>query len=90
MGGVSDTCGVENFTIDKYNAIQVGMSIDQVNQVIGCRFDPGSAVRNSGLVQYTWQNLSADRVQLISIFFDESSLKITSALGNSFKSSGGF
>ena len=90
IGGVNETCGAENFTIDKFNAIQVGMSIDQVNQVIGCKFDPGSAVRTGGLVTYTWMNFSAGNVQFISAFFDESSLKITGTFGNQFKSSAGF
>ena len=39
VSGVSETCGEENFTIDKYNVIQVGMSLQQVSQILGCQFD---------------------------------------------------
>ncbi len=90
IGGVNEICGTENFTIDKFNAIQSGMSIDQINQTIGCKFDPGSAVRTGGLVNYHWMNATGGNVQFISVFFDESSLKVTAAMGNQFKSSAGF
>ena len=33
---ISEISEAVDFTIDKFNAIQAGMSIDQVNQVIGC------------------------------------------------------
>lgn len=35
--GANEICGAENITTDKYDAIQLGMSLEQVNQVLGCK-----------------------------------------------------
>lgn len=90
---VSSSCSPANFTIDKYNAIQVGMSLDQVNQVIGCKFNSGRIVRIPNYVVYTWEyiNLGSFGGQSnIHVFFDESGSNVTGSMGNSFKTSFGF
>ena len=38
-GTVAETCTDANFTLAKYNAITEGMTLDQVNQIIGCKND---------------------------------------------------
>jgi hypothetical protein len=90
IDGVADSCTPEMFTIDKFNTIQPGMTLDQVNQVIGCKFDPGSIVRAGAVVNYTWASNGSSGVRLISVYFDASTNKVTSTLGSSFKSSAGF
>lgn len=87
--GVSVTCTLDNFTKDKFDAIQAGMSIDQVNQVIGCKFEPRATMRLNELTQYTWVHLTTGR-HLISVLFDESTLKVTGTMGTLFKNSMGF
>ncbi len=86
-GGVKETCEAADFTISKYNNIVVGMSLDQVNQTIGCK--PGSPVRTSGFVNYSWST-TVGGVRIIDVIFDDPSLTVTGALGGSFKRSGGF
>lgn len=88
IDGIADICSPEMFTVDKYNTIQPGMSLDQVNQVIGCKFDPGSIVRVNPLVNYSWRNIDSGR--FISVHFDASTNQVTGSLGSSFKSSAGF
>ena len=87
-GGISETCGAENFTIAKHNAIQVGMSLDQVNQIIGCESDPGYTVRGAGFEKHVW--LPSPPLKSILVYFDQSNLKVTGSLLDSFKVSSGF
>lgn len=86
-GGVSETCGAGNFTIDKHNAVQVGMSFDQVTQIIGCKNNLSETVRTGGFVAYTW---GEPLTTFILVWFDESSSKVTGSLGDGFKAAGGF
>ena len=85
---VSSTCSPANFTIDKYNAIQVGISLDQVNQIIGC--EANDIVRQGSLVTYSWNYVSGGTAKLIMVFFDQSSLNVTGSMEDFFKSSAGF
>ena len=90
IDGVADSCTPEMFTIDKFNTIQPGMTLDQVNQVIGCRFDPGEIIRADPVVSYTWLSNANSGVRFIRVFFDASTNKVTSIFGSNFKSSAGF
>lgn len=87
LGG--STCSPANFTIDKYNAIQVGMSLDQVNQIIGCQPDSNIS-RQANLALYSWRYISGTKVKSIMVFFDQSSLKVSGSMDDFFKSSAGF
>lgn len=88
-GGISETCGAGNFTIDKYNAIQVGMSLNQVNQTIGCKFSPEFTNRVEGIaVVHKWVH-STNGTPFLMVFFDESSLTVT-PMDGTFKISSGF
>ena len=79
----SDTCGLERFTAANFDAIQVGMSLDQVTQIMGCL--PGKKLSApGGIVSYSWSNLDVTQM-LIIVSFDESSMKVTGFLGPSFK-----
>jgi len=89
-GGVSETCGSENFTIDKFNAIQIGMSLDQVNQVIGCEFSRTVRAVSVAVVEYFWEHFSdSDGFSYISANFDPSSLTVTGLRGSTFKNASG-
>ncbi len=85
--GISETCGAVNFKNDKFNAIQIGMPIDQVNQIIGCKPNPNTTVRSNGHAMYQWNSIPA--YQSITVIFEESSLKVTGLAGSSFKMSTG-
>lgn len=82
-------CGSDNFTPESYNAIQIGMSLDQVNQIIGCNFDPNSIVRASGLVVYRW-SIMEPNLMFISVKFNDTDLTVTNQVLEAFKSSSGF
>ena len=52
----ADTCVTANFTIAKYNAISLGMTLDQVTQIIGCK--PQLSYRSSSEFQYVWRDIN--------------------------------
>ena len=80
ISGVSANCVSGNFTIEKFNAIQIGMSLDQVNQTIGCSFDSNNIVRASGLATYRWQITDPD-LKFIQVSFNATDLTVTDRLG---------
>lgn len=84
---VAATCVTANFTTAKYNAIALGMTPDQVNQTIGCKFDPSFTQRNQSHLVYGWSNISS----LMLVYFDPAGTKVTALLGGDiFKSAIGF
>jgi hypothetical protein len=63
-------CTSDNFTSEILSSIQQGMSLELVNQTIGCTFNAEDTVRTSeGLVLYSWKMLTP-QVKLIQVFFD--------------------
>jgi hypothetical protein len=84
--GISTTCTSSNFTIEKYNSIQIGMSLEQVTQIIGC--NNTSVARSDGFAMYRWQaNMEREAIFVV---FRESSLTAASEFGSSFKMAVGF
>lgn len=53
-GQVTASCTKANFTTAAYNAIAVGMSRNQVSQVMGCTNDPSFTQTYSGYLAYVW------------------------------------
>ncbi len=53
---VSAICKTENFTIDRFNAIQVGMTLDQVRQIIGCEPSLASTTTVGSLNIMHWRS----------------------------------
>jgi len=84
-GGVSETCGLERFTAANYNAIQVGMTLDQVIQIMGCNYDstPGLTSYNTGptgdLVTYAWTNSDVVIGMFIAVTFDLPTKRVTNS-----------
>lgn len=84
---VTDTCAAANFTTARFNAIALGMSLDQVNQVMGCKNNPSLTLRASQYVAHGWNNIPA----LIMVWFNPDGTKVTGVSGSdSFKTSSGF
>ncbi len=55
-GTVAETCSDANFTIARYDAITEGMTLDQVNQIIGCKSDPHGTIITGAFVIRGWDN----------------------------------
>lgn len=89
---VSETCGPNNFTEAKYNAIVTGMTVDQVNQTIGCKYDPQQTVHGPGFVMRLWLNTaSIAATQMIMVFFDTNGIVLPfPGGGGAYKQSNGF
>jgi len=85
-GTVSDTCTAANFTAAKFAAITLGMTLDQVNQTIGCKFDPAWNLKSSTFSRYSWLSLP----KVIQVFFDVNGTQVTAtSAGGTFKTSVG-
>lgn len=86
---VPTTCAASNLTTAAFNAIQLGMTVAQVNQTIGCAYAPSSTQRTMNEVVYAWTPpMSA---AMILVFFDASGTTVTGIGGlNIFKQSMGF
>lgn len=84
-GPVSQTCTSANFTTATYNAIAVGMTLDQVNQAVGCAYSPNLTQRATSFTAFVWSDSTAH----IIVYFDASGSKVT-LLGTTYKTSSGF
>lgn len=80
---LSDLCSSENITIDKYNAIQIGMTLDQVNQIIGCTTK--SATSEGSFLRYSWGSYYPKPAKEIQVYIDQSNLAVTGSMGDLFR-----
>ena len=90
---VAATCTASNFTLPKVDAIALGMTLDQVNQIIGCPNNPMYTQRSERYVAYAWANPSGS--QSIVVFFDPTGTTVTAPTSQPgqpqfFKYSSGF
>jgi len=83
---VPDTCTSDNLTNVKYNAIGLNMPLAQVNQILGCKYDPALTYRSSLAIVYTWHAGNA----ILNVFFDTSGLFSKDIGGGVFKQAQGF
>lgn len=94
---VSATCTASNFTLANYNAIALGMTLDQVSQTIGCQNNPTLTSRHTSRVTYGWDAESQVSAvyQLILVYFDPTGVIVTSPYSSgsgsgTFKGASGF
>ena len=88
---VAATCAVSNLTTAAFNAIQLGMSVAQVNQTIGCAYNPASTQRLNSNVVYVW--IPPMSAAMLLVWFDVTGTTVTSIsnlAGAGFKQSLGF
>ncbi len=72
------SCAAANFTVANFNAINAGMSLAQVSQVIGCKVTTNTVLQSK--IIYTWTSGSS----LINVDFDPAGNAVTSN-GGTFK-----
>lgn len=92
---VAQTCTSANLTVANYNAIALGMTLNQVNQTIGCANSPGAtATIGNSYTSYGWINVSLTGgvSTTIGVAFDITGTVVTVVPGtdNFFKSRTGF
>lgn len=88
---VAATCSASNFTSSIYNAIQIGMTVDQVNQTVGCQNNPALTSRMTAYIMFTW--ISVNSSAFVQVYFDDTGTYVTPLFGNSsspYKASMGF
>jgi len=88
---VAATCSTSNLTTTAFDAIQLGMTLTQVNQIIGCAYSPDSTQRMIDSVAYAW--IPPNSIAMIVVWFDASGTTVTSIPGSVkplFKSGSGF
>ncbi|KAF0813650.1 hypothetical protein IGB42_02001 [Andreprevotia sp. IGB-42] len=98
-GGVTSKCGSSNFNTTKYDAIALGMSLDQVKNIIGCTNDPAYTVsiNNGNLKRLNWNGPvpgSSTTLYVITVYFDATGSTVTDIRGGTtsqpyFKESSG-
>lgn len=72
---VSAVCTGMNFTLPRYEAISVGMTLEQVRRLIGCNQTSNfSLADNPGVRRIRWQETGSEKD--IVVFFDASSLSV--------------
>ena len=86
-------CSGSNFSLQKYNLIQPGQTLQAVTENLGCKFT--SIVRTSDTIVYSWNNtatLQQDglRLKIIDIYFDAGTNLVSGRFANNFKTSAGF
>ncbi len=87
---MSATCTSANINLTNYNAIKVGMTLAQVNQTLGCAFDPAFTQRNASFTYNAWI-FNGNTTATIIVYFDASDSIVTALSGGTiFKTSQGF
>lgn len=91
-GTVTEECFETNLTIDKYNAIAIGMTLDQVYQILGCKNKQSlTTTVNEVISSYTWYSFHLNSpLRMITIYFNPSTNIVTPFGGGIFKSKSGF
>ena len=89
---VASTCNTSNFTIAAYQSISLGMSLSQVEKIMGCHYTeynpPTAMFPNTSL--YSWIGNSLE-LRVVSVFFDGSGTLVAYAdTTNAFKYAAGF
>ena len=79
------TCSNNNLTTTNFNAIQVGMTLNQVNTIIGCQNDPSGTYRSAACLTYVWH----DQNRSIYVLFDLNGYRVLNVSGT-YKVAGGF
>lgn len=80
-GGGVPCDGAANLSYAKVSAVGVGMTLDQVSQVLGCDFNPSQTATVGGLVRYMWATPSLD--VWVKVFFNAATLKVSSLVDTS-------
>jgi hypothetical protein len=75
---IAPTCSQSNFTLANYNAIAIGMTLQQVNQTMGCQYLPSQTMYISPYIVYIWYD---GGLKMIQVFFDASNNTVTASLG---------
>jgi len=88
---ISTNCSANNLTLDKYNRITAGMTLEAVNQILGCAPDTDLTQRSSVSVYFTWAATIGNHfgARTIGVSFDPKGERVK-ALGTEFKRSQGF
>ncbi|MBV8466447.1 MAG: hypothetical protein JO218_10945 [Burkholderiales bacterium] len=84
---VAANCLALRFTPAIFNAIAVGMTLDQVDQTIGCQRSTNLGQRAQTYVSYVWVDGSGG---LIIVYFDAAGSVVTPYVANTYKSGSGF
>lgn len=84
---VSNQCLDKNFTSSVYGSIIIGMTLDQVTQIVGCKNNPTGTFRSGNFIYYYW-NTSLNQKSLTVIF--NSTSMLVALDGADFKFSMGF
>jgi len=87
---VSATCSTLAFTSAKYSAIRIGMTIQEVKNLLGCEYAGYYTTRTNTNVRYVWatSNFSAN----IAVYFDITGEYVYGINGSTtvFKTASGF
>ena len=68
---IKDTCTSGSFTSAIYNSIKIGMTLSQVQQIIGCKFTSTDLPYHQAYIQHQWvENRSDYKYVYLSVTFD--------------------
>jgi len=85
-GSVAATCSPGMLTLAKFNAVAAGMTLAQVNQLMGCQYYAPQVVRTTLFTEYVW--VTTDAAAFIEVTFDPSG-SFVQDIGGGFKFSSG-
>ena len=79
---VTTVCAASNFTIANYNAIALGMTLNQVSQTIGCVNDLTKTQRSTNFVAYEWYyHVPGANSYTIIVYFDPNGSNVAGLYG---------
>lgn len=73
-GPVAAICTTANINTQRYNAIAIGMTPDQVNATLGCKYDTSRTQRNNLFTTYVWP--VPGTFTYLGVYFDTAGTKV--------------
>jgi hypothetical protein len=88
-GANGSNCAGGNFTGSAFSAIQLGMTLDQVSQLLRCNNDAGRTYRLSSSVTYVWSAPTPSEAT-VQVSFDATGAKVSAGADGEYKFATGF
>ena len=86
------TCNANSLTTYTFNRVGLGMSLDAINNIVGCKYDPVLTFRMPTAIMYTWTYVDPNIGLNLSmnVFFDLYGTRSIDIGGGVFKAAHGY
>lgn len=80
----SEYCSSQNFRINLFDDIKPGMSLNEVEKIIGCKNNADEITRTGDLIIHQWLYQEGVNIKIFHIYFDRLTARVTNKMGNNY------